>query len=202
MLNPNATYDVHQAALWLKQGKLLAYPTESVWGLGCDPFNESAVNSLLTLKNRPISKGLIVLIACHTQIKDFLDLVPPSNQQAIIASWHKHPRPQQATTWLLPVADKMTIPHWLTGGKDCLAIRQIAHDKIADLCTMLALGGDNPYGFLVSTSCNSSDKPPASNFDEAYAYFGDEICYLLGEGLGFDKPSCIRGGLTGEIIRH
>ena len=45
----------------LRQGKIIAYPTEGVWGLGCDPMNAKAVNGVLSLKERPIETGLILI---------------------------------------------------------------------------------------------------------------------------------------------
>lgn len=200
------TDDIWQAGQWLKDGKILAYPTESVWGLGCNAFDEQAVKNLLILKNRPVSKGLIVLTASDFYIRELLESLPFINCKQILDSWswQTHQHNKQATTWVLPISDNLTtpIPAWITGDKSSVAVRKINHAKIARLCDCLALSAiGNPYGFLVSTSCNTSDSPPATNFDEAYQYFGDKICYLLGETLGFDKPSCIRDGLTGQIVR-
>ena len=55
------TTSVAEAAQLLKQGDVLAYPTEAVWGLGCDPFNEQAFLKILQLKQRPIEEGVILL---------------------------------------------------------------------------------------------------------------------------------------------
>lgn len=206
MPKPNVTDDPFLAGEWLKQGKLLAYPTESVWGLGCNAFDKQAVMTLLALKNRPMDKGLIVLTASDVYIQELLEPLPFVNYQQIIDSWswQTHQYNKQATTWVLPLSDNLTtpIPAWITGDKNSVAVREISHAKVSVLCDCLALSGiDNSYGFLVSTSCNISDNSPATSFDEAYHYFGDKICYLQGETLGFDKPSCIRDGLTGQIVR-
>ncbi len=201
----NITQDVCQAARWLQQGKLLAYPTESVWGLGCNAFDEQAVQSLLVLKNRPMHKGLIVLTADDSYVQELLQSLPCAHHKQILDNWYSSDQAKkQATTWILPTSDALgtPIPVWVTGDKNSVAVRKIGHAKIAALCAHLASDGvSNPYGFLVSTSCNLSDNPPAKSFDEAYAYFGDQICYLLGDALGFVKPSCIRDGLTGQAVR-
>ena len=55
------TTSVAEAAQVLRQGQVLAYPTEAVWGLGCDPMNEQAFSEILRLKQRPIEKGVILL---------------------------------------------------------------------------------------------------------------------------------------------
>lgn len=196
------TDDPEIAYEWLTQGKLLAYPTESVWGLGCDAFNQKAVDELLVLKNRPAHKGLIVLTATEFYIRDFLKTLPSSREQDVITSWDYDNNRQQATTWLFDIPNEIYIPQNVRGEHQSLAIRVINHAKVSMLCDLLAINENpNRFGFLVSTSCNLNGEPPAKDFDTAYAYFGDKVCYLLGETLGFDKPSQIKHAKTGELVR-
>lgn len=193
------TDDPKQAALWLLQGHVLAYPTESVWGIGCDAFCKQAVLAVLALKNRPIDKGMIVLTYNHTEIMDMLHVLPMARQQQIIASWQNAQLYQQATTWLLDVAH-VDIPHWLMGQHKTLAVRVTAHSAIRQLCQYVQ-NPQNQYGFIVSTSCNPSQKPPAMDFAQAFLYFGSRVRYFLGDTLHFDKPSAIYDACTGERIR-
>lgn len=198
---------IDKAVAWLDKGGLLSYPTEAVWGIGCDPFNEQAVKSLLKLKNRPIEKGLIVITSSSFQVQAFLQPLPIQNQQIIEQSWNTVHNPvRQATTWLFPIPPNLPrpIPDWVTGGRDTLAIREIAHAKICRLCDEFSIFRDsnNPYGFLISTSCNPNGKPPATTLAQAQQYFGDTIAYFDDETLGFTEPSQIRHALTGEIIRE
>ena len=72
----NITTEIEQAAQWLQQGKLLAYPTESVWGIGCDAYNEEAVNQILTIKNRPAEKGMIVVTDNIDRVRPLIDQLP------------------------------------------------------------------------------------------------------------------------------
>lgn len=196
------THDVEVAYQWLKQGKLLAYPTESVWGLGCDAFNQQAVDDLLVLKNRPADKGLIVLTATEFYVWDFLKNLPLSRQNEIIASWDYDKNGQQATTWLFDIPDGVNIPSYVRGSHHSLAIRVINHAKVSMLCDLLAINENpNRFGFLVSTSCNLGGEPPAKDFDTAYAYFGDKVCYLMGDTLGYPYPSQIIDAMTGQIMR-
>ena len=58
----------------LRSGEVIAYPTEGVWGLGCDPFNEEAISKLLNLKGRSESKGLILIGSNLKQFSDFIDM--------------------------------------------------------------------------------------------------------------------------------
>ncbi|MDO4700626.1 MAG: Sua5/YciO/YrdC/YwlC family protein [Moraxella sp.] len=194
--------DPELAKHWLKMGKLLAYPTESVWGIGCDAFNEQAVHRLLTLKNRPIEKGLIVLTADIRLIQPFLMNVVSTRRDEIVAGWKN--TQTQATTWLFPLPNNLPtpIPRWITGGHDNLAIRVITHPLIAHICRTL-VSDDNPYGFLVSTSCNPHGKPPATTLTQVQSYFGnhDDVVFVQGDTLGLVLPSQIRDAQTGHIIR-
>lgn len=194
--NPEVAYE------WLMQGKLIAYPTESVWGLGCNAFDEKAVNALLALKNRPAHKGLIVLTATEFYVWDFLKNLPPSRQNEIITSWDYDKNRRQATTWLFDIPDGVTIPANVRGDHQSLAIRVVNQAKVSMLCDFLAINENpNRFGFLVSTSCNLNGEPPATDFETAYRYFGDKVCYLQSETLGYDKPSQIRCAISGEIVR-
>ena len=86
----------------LQQGELIAYPTEAVFGLGCDPDNEGAVNKLLALKRRPVNKGLILVANTYSQLLLYVDdaKIPRHKRTEIFSSW---PGP---VTWLLPAAKK------------------------------------------------------------------------------------------------
>ena len=222
----NITTEIEQAAQWLQQGKLLAYPTESVWGIGCDAYNEEAVNQILTIKNRPAEKGMIVVTDSIERIRPLINQLPVQRQQQIIESWAPQSNKgdasrntQQAHTWLLPLPlskpeiqskseSELTalaqqdpvIPYWITGKHNSIAVRVISHPLIAQLCEKM-VSDSNPYGLIVSTSCNPSGQSPAVTFDQAYAYFKEDIGYLQGDTLGYTLPSQIREGLTGNIIR-
>lgn len=202
-----ARTDYEQASEWLDAGNLLAYPTEAVWGIGCDPFNEQAVKNLLVLKDRPIEKGLIVVTPSDFYVHEFLAQLSLEQQEIIIDSWDNPSN--QATTWLFPIPPnlKRPIPHWLTGKHQSLAIRQISHAKIACLCDMFTIlrtkHPENPYGFLVSTSCNPSGQAPATTLEQAQAYFAEfpNVGYFDGDTLGYTKPSQIKDAITGELVR-
>lgn len=196
-----ATDNAETAYQWLAQGKILAYPTESVWGLGCNAFDEQAVQELLTLKNRSIDKGLIVLTASELLIREFWQHLPTNRQTELLHSWNNANCTQQATTWLFDIPNHLSIPNWIIGNHNSLAIRIIHHKKINQLCHIMATSKLNPFGFLVSTSCNINQQPPATDFKTAYAYFGDKVRYLKGETLGYDKPSQIKNAVNGQSIR-
>lgn len=202
------TASIKEAAAWLKKGRLLAYPTESVWGIGCDAFDKAAVERILAIKQRRQSKGMIVVTDSAERIEPLLAHLNDKQRQTVLDSWY-HCNQMQAHTWLLPLADTLEltvpIPSWITGAHDSVAVRVIAHPLIQQLCAQM-VAPTNPYGFIVSTSCNPSGHPPALSLAQAQAYFADnefadQMAYLQGETLDYTLPSQICDALTGEIIR-
>ncbi|WP_182405728.1 Sua5/YciO/YrdC/YwlC family protein [Psychrobacter sp. GP33] len=208
------TDSISQAATWVQSGRLLAYPTESVWGIGCDPFNEVAVRQLLAIKQRSIDKGMIVVTDSAERIKPLLETLNDNQRQAILNSWDSslHTTNQQAHTWLLPLpsslskpSNKLIIPTWIAGAHTSVAVRVIAHPLIQQLCAHL-VSAHNPYGLLVSTSCNPSGQTPALSLVQAQTYFAtgtdaERVTYLSGHTLGYQLPSQIHDALTGQLIR-
>jgi len=118
----------------LRAGGVMAYPTEAVWGLGCNPFSETAVMRLLALKKRRRDMGLIVIAASMAQLEPFLAGISASDRQLLEASW---PGPQ---TWLVP--NNGYAPTWVTGGRETLALRVTNHPVAAALCRAYGGGAD------------------------------------------------------------
>ena len=188
----------------LNQGALLAYPTESVWGIGCDAYCDAAVMQVLAIKQRPMDKGMIVITDSAERITALLTGLSESQRSQVVSSWQDNHQGdlQQAQTWLLPVPSNLTVsvPKWITGQHPSVAVRVITHPLIRQLCAHL-VSESNPFGFIVSTSCNPSGQPPATTVNEAYGYFGEQIGYLDAPTLGYTQPSRIRDALTGHIVR-
>ena len=203
------TDSVIEAAHWLQQGQLLAYPTESVWGIGCDPFNQQAVEQLLAIKQRPLEKGMIVVTDSVSRLKMLLNSLNEDQRQQVLVSWRNDTdsdvNSKQAHTWLLPLSENLpvSIPAWITGSHHSVAVRVIDHPLVQQLCRQV-VSVHNPYGFVVSTSCNPSGQPPALTLSQAQAYFSDsneQVGYLKGETLGYQLPSQISDARTGQVIR-
>lgn len=203
------TDSVIEAAHWLQQGQLLAYPTESVWGIGCDPFNQQAVEQLLAIKQRPLEKGMIVVTDSVSRLKMLLNSLNEDQRQQVLVSWRNDTdsdvNSQQAHTWLLPLSENLpvSIPAWITGSHHSVAVRVIDHPLVQQLCRQV-VSVHNPYGFVVSTSCNPSGQPPALTLSQAQAYFSnsnEQVGYLKGETLGYQLPSQISDARTGQVIR-
>lgn len=186
------TTSVAEAATYLKKGQVLAYPTEAVWGLGCDPYNEHAFHEILRLKQRPLEKGVILLAANISQIEHLLTTLPSQMREQVIASWSNHSAIERATTWLLPAGDE--IPSWIKGNHSKVAVRVTTHSLCVALCQAF-------NGFIVSTSANPAGLSPARSLQEATRYFAQELQYLNGD-LGLSQePSRIIDAETGEVIR-
>lgn len=187
------THQIAAAALCLKEGKTLAYPTEAVWGLGCDPLNEAAFQHILQLKQRPIEKGVILLASDISQIHHLIDDLPQALQEKIMTSWSvEHPN-KRAITWLLPAHE--TIPQWIKGNHPSVAVRVTRHPLCQALCR--AFGG-----FIVSTSANPAGLIPAKTQYEVENYFNDQVDYLAGELGSSNEPSMIIDARTGQVIRN
>lgn len=89
-MNNNLPTDAIAAAIAvLKQEKVIAYPTEAVFGVGCDPDSETAVTRLLELKQRPVDKGLILIAASFDQLKPYIDdsMLTEAQREAVFARW-------------------------------------------------------------------------------------------------------------------
>lgn len=186
------TTSVAEAAQCLAQGKVLAYPTEAVWGLGCDPLNEMAFLEILRLKQRPIEKGVILLAGQLSQVEYLLKDLDTEIRQQVITSWSNLSNQDRATTWLLP-ADE-SIPHWIKGNHTQVAVRVTNHPQCIALCNAF-------NGFIVSTSANPAGLSPARSIQDVNQYFGSELNYLNGD-LGLSQePSKIIDAMTGKMIR-
>ncbi|WP_413113648.1 L-threonylcarbamoyladenylate synthase type 1 TsaC [Thaumasiovibrio sp. DFM-14] len=178
-----------QAVDALHKGQVIAYPTEAVFGVGCDPDCGKAVQRLLTLKQRSVDKGLILIASDYAQLKNYVDDSALSEQQreAIFATW---PGP---VTWVMPA--KPSVPSFLTGRFDTIAVRVSDHPLVQVLC--------RTYGKpITSTSANLTGEPPCRTAAEVQAQLGDKVVLLNGETSGRLNPSEIRDALTGQLFRQ
>jgi L-threonylcarbamoyladenylate synthase len=173
-------------AAHLERGGLIAYPTESCYGLGCDPDNRIAVKRLLKLKQRPQHKGLILIAASYRQVARYLQPLTPDQQQQLKTAG------AQVITYLMPAHH--SVPHWLRGNHDTLAVRLTAHKQAVQLCR----GMDSA---LVSTSANRGGQRPAKTYAQCRRLFGSRVWVLPGRVGIHRKPSTISMWADGKIIR-
>jgi L-threonylcarbamoyladenylate synthase len=171
----------------LSAGGVVAYPTEAVWGLGCEPQNRHACTHLLHLKQRDWRKGLILIAADFEQLRPYLQPLDGRQLQPAFKTW---PGP---ATWLVP-ASPLT-PEWVRGEHDSVAVRVTAHPVAAALCR--AYGGP-----IVSTSANRAGQDPAMNVAQVRLRFGMRVDAVVPGALGsLDRPTPIRDLLSGTLLR-
>jgi len=163
-------WHIRQAAKAMHQGGVIAYPTEAVWGLGCDPFNETAVKHLLKIKRRPMHKGLILVASSLQQVEPLLANLTSEQRARVTASW---PGP---VTWILPDSNDL-IPGWVKGNHSSVAVRVSDHYLVKELCEEFG-------SMIVSTSANYSDKSPARDRLKVSIHFRSAVSAIVPGKLG------------------
>lgn len=179
-------WQIQMTARQLLKGAVIAYPTEGVWGLGCDPWQEYAVSRILQLKQRPMYKGLILIAGDIQQFEFILHDLPQPLKQRLEESW------PGANTWLVPHNNRL--PHWITGEHATVALRVTDHPLVRALCQYT--------GPIVSTSANPAGRPAAKTRLKIEQYFHAQLDAVLnGELGGRQNPSLIRDLISGAIVR-
>ena len=184
---------LEEFAQLLREGKLIACPTEGVWGLHCDPLNSHAVKQLFKLKQRAADKGLILVGSSLQQFDWFIVPLNASQQQQVEVE------AEYPITWL--VSSKQQVPEWVTGKHPNQTLRQVAiritkHPQLKALC--------QAYGSpLVSTSANPASLMPALNQQDVHDYFGNEVVIIPGniQSNLQGASSEIRNLSSGQVIR-
>lgn len=181
-----------QHALWrlrgyLKRGGVIAYPTESCYGIGALPRHVGAIKKIIRLKKRPQNKGLIVIGCNFTQLSLLLIKQLESVQQQLQAIW---PAPK---TFVLPA--RSTLSPLLRGSRrQKLAVRVPDHDVARTICDICK----SP---LISTSCNRSGKYSCRSAREVKRQFGQNVWVLAERIGGRRQPSEIIDWSSQERLR-
>lgn len=177
---------VQQAAARIGAGGVVAYPTEAVYGLGCDPLNEAAVTRLLAIKQRPLEKGLILLADSSEQLRDWV-IASRAEWRQMQARW---PGP---VTFLVPVSAK--VPAWIKGAHETVAIRVSGHPQARALARAAGLP-------IVSTSANRAGAVAHRNAEPLAAELGMELDGIVQGACNIsERPSTIIDLASQTIIR-
>ncbi len=177
--------EINQAVQVLKEGGVIIYPTEGVYGLGCDPFNETAVRRLLKIKHRNVDKGLILIAANWHQVKELINLD--------VKNYPVIKKTTVPTTWVFPATKK--VPRWITGKFNSVAIRVTSHSVTKRLCQKFK-------GAIVSTSANLARQRSAASIDKINKSVIMGVDFILTAQLGnYGRPSKICEVKTGKILR-
>ncbi len=179
--------NARQLSAHLRRGGLLAYPTESCYGLGCDPNNRLAVQRLLKLKKRPQRKGLIVIAADYASLTKYIQPIDYIQQLRLKNT------PSDAVTYLMPA--KPSCPRSLRGNHATLAVRLSAHPLVRQVCQTWRAA-------LVSSSANRSGQRPTKTAAECQRMFGKQVWVIQGQVGKRKQPSTIRTWQDDRIVRH
>lgn len=179
-------FRLRKAARLLRTGGVIAYPTEAVYGIGCDPLNREAVHRILSIKQRAMAKGVILIASDFAQLAPFVLSPSPAIQDKLDRTW---PGP---VTWLLP--SRPETPVWLRGSHSTIAVRITDHPLARALCD--AFGGA-----IVSTSANASGRPPARTALQARLRCPGVDHVVNGPTGGRKRPSEIRDANSEAVMR-
>ena len=171
----------------LRAGGVVAYPTESVYGIGCDPWNRAAVARVFAVKRRPGRKRCIVIAAHPSQLHRVVDVQARQFTRLASRYW---PGP---VTLVAPACDRA--PDWLVDADGTVATRVTNHPVAGGLCASFR-------GPLISTSANRTGRLPVRDVLRARAVFGAAIdCYVTGRVGGLNSPTPIIDVRDGRVIR-
>jgi len=179
-------FSIRHAAHIIRLGGVIAYPTDTVYGLGCDPYNQQAVESINTIKQRPLNKQFILLASDIDQVRALLQL--DDDQEKTITQC------TEPTSWIVN-ANRQT-PAWLIDEDNTITIRISKHSIIERLCNTLGHA-------IISTSANVSGKRPARNALDLHKYFHDCVDKIITSDQNqMVKASKIIRLCDNKIIRH
>ncbi len=157
------TEEVNKSVTLLRQGKILLYPTDTVWGIGCDATNAKAVDRIFKLKNRQEQKSMIVLLADKEKIKEYVQEVPSIAYDLI---------ENAASPITLVYGKAKNLPKNLVASDGSIAIRVVKGDYCVEVIRSLG----KP---LVSTSANISGEPAPLTFDQISEAIKQKVDYVV-----------------------
>lgn len=175
---PSAAADIRESILTLRQGGVIAFPTDTVYGLGADYAFEPAVRRILHIKHRSSSMGLPLVLASLDQLNQVATNLSRSAWALIEEFW------PGALTLIVPRSP--SVSDLVTGGRDSVAIRISNHP----IPTALARGLGRP---VIATSANLSGEAPAISGEAVKQQIGDSVDGIIDHGL-------IVGGIASTIV--
>lgn len=170
----------------LRNGGVIAYPTESCYGFGCDPFNYLAINKIIHLKGRNKAKGMIVIAGDVNQLQKVINPLNENDKSQLTQYWPGF------YSIILPV--RRQIPRNLIGAHRKIAVRVTRHKLVKQLTNSLNMP-------LVSTSANKSGHQSIRTYRECVRQFGNQVMVLSGTTNFAKKPSTIIDWESKKILR-
>ena len=171
----------------LKSGGVILYPSDTIWGLGCDARMDASIEKIFAIKNRPENKGLILLISKIEQLNEYVEQVPE-------IAWDLVDFAEDPLTVIYPKGKNVS-PH-LLGPEGSIAIRLVKDEFCKGLVYRYQRG-------IVSTSANLSGEPSPQSFGDITNQIKEQVDYILENPMlksnPMAKPSkIVQLGLGGE----
>jgi L-threonylcarbamoyladenylate synthase len=163
-MNAAVDSDAREAARCIREGGVIVYPTETVYGIGCDPWNRAAVERVLAMKGRRGDNPMLLLASSRRMVEERFGALDALAGALASAFW-----PGPLTLVIRPAAE---CPEYLYGPSGGIAVRVTSHEAVAAMAE--AFGGP-----IVSTSANLSGHPPVLSFEDARALFGGAADMVL-----------------------
>lgn len=183
-------HQLQQAVAILREGGIVAYPTDTVYGLGADAFNEAAVKRIFEVKQRPLDQPLSVLLAEKEDLSQVAATITDTAWQLAESFL------PGGLTLVLQKAPK--VPQWVTAGGDTVAVRVPDHP----LAQLLIRGLGKP---LIGTSANLSGLPSAVNAREVKNQLRNTVDFVLDGGIcpgGIESTIVDVTGVSVSILRQ
>lgn len=155
--------EIDKSVELLKQGKILLYPTDTIWGIGCDATNSKAIDRIFKLKNRQDQKSMIVLLDDAEKLTQYVEGVPAIAYDLI----------ENAASPITIVYHKAKkLPKKLMANDGSIAIRIVKGDYCVEIIKKLG----HP---LVSTSANISGEPSPQTFQQISPFIKEKVDYVV-----------------------
>lgn len=188
---PDMEKDIERAAELLRAGRLVAFPTETVYGLGANALSDSAVAAIYAAKNRPDFNPLIVHVASAQEAKKYVVW----NERAQILAKKFWPAP---LSFVLPRVQDCQLSLLVSAGLDCVAVRMPAHKLALELITKTGLP-------LAAPSANRSGRISPTTAQHVAEELGDKVAMVLDGGaceVGIESTIIDLSVSPAVILRH
>ena len=165
-MNQSDELHINQAIATLRDGGVVAFPTDTVYGVGVDPFQPDAVRKLYQIKGRPIDKPIPILVGAVSDVERVAQNLPPTFSRLAEQFW-----PGELTL----IVEAKSLPPEVTAGGDTVGVRMPDHPLALALLQRFG-------GAIATTSANRSDEPPATSAEEVRSELGALVGIILDGG--------------------
>jgi L-threonylcarbamoyladenylate synthase len=171
--------EIEKATEVIRNGGVILYPTDTIWGLGCDPANEAAVEKIFRIKHRSENSSLVVLVSSEQLLNQYVDIIPEICYDLMDMA-------TSPLTIIYPKGRKVAAK--VLGADGSIAVRMTRHEFCSKLMQRTRCG-------LVSTSANISGQVAPSRFDDISSQIREAVDYVV------NLPGDLSTGKASQIIK-